>query len=162
METRGGTRAARARRGAALVAALALLALAGGLMTAAFANSIALARAARTAAAALRADAAPARAFAGLLARWGAAEEAVGVGQTLDLALPPEPVIDGLPIGGRAQLRRLAPRRYALSVEVRIGDTAHLIARRRHTLLLERRRGADTSGAPAPTPLLEWPVTSAP
>ncbi len=164
--SRAPVRDADVRRGFALLAALALLALAGALLAAASVASTSLARATRTARALARADAAPPRELARLLGAWGETERALPVNATLEVALPSLIDGDGVPLTGVSQLRRLGARRWALSVEMHVGDAAVPLARRRYTLLLERNgalAGEDEDAdAPPPVPIAVWAIVTGP
>ena len=149
------------RRGVALVSALGVLALAAALLATAGMSSIAMTRASRTARTSLRVDTESRRALAGIIRRWGAAEEALGVGGTLEFVLPDVGDATGVAMSTRGQLHRLTARRFALSVEVQGGEVSAPLARRRATLLLERAAG-DSAGPPAPLSAAEWGLVTLP
>lgn len=152
-----------ARRGAALVAALALLALSAALVSGTFAVARAVHFRTRAESARLTAEAAAMRALVLLTAGWGSAEDTLAPGASLErdlaetLTAPPDA---GPAVRGRTRISRLTDRGYLVAVDVRIGD-APVLARRRLSLLLVRPPLDSASVArgdplPAPRPVTSW------
>ena len=154
-----------ARRGFALVAALALLALSAALLVGAATIATALARSARTEHASLAVEAGARHALASVLAAWPDAD-ALAVGQGMERELTALEIGgDGRPaMVGMLRVQRLTTSLYAVVVDVRAG--APVAARHRLRLLVARAAVTDSvhgdstlsGGASrgAPAPILRW------
>jgi hypothetical protein len=150
------------RRGVALVAALALLVLGAALLAGSTVASVALRRSARTRVAAARARAEAVRGLALVLQGWDGSLDSMSVGARSDRALPSVPVA-GLPVLHLVHVQRLSASLYAATVEVRVGDSAAVVATRRARLLLARAGAATDSGAaPAVAALARWCLVELP
>lgn len=132
------------RRGMALVAALALLALAAALATATFSAARAMRRAALLTRVRARVEAGVPRAFADVLAGWNATIDTLVVGTVMEVALSSDSAPGGPPIERTARVTRTTDRLYAVTVDLRAFGGAHPLARRRARLWLERPAGASS------------------
>lgn len=153
----------RRRRGTAIVAALALVALAGALLSVAAAHSTAGAGAARAERAAVIVEGAAMRSLAEVLAEWPPAADSLPDGAFGDRALviPREPHEGGPPLAGRLRVQRIGPAMYAVTVEVHAAssESAPAFARRRMRLLVRRGAPSDSAGAtPVPVPIPRWAI----
>ena len=149
----GGAAWRRKRRGMALVAALALLALTAALATATFSAARAMRRAALLTRARARVEAGVPRAFAEVLAGWNAAMDTLPVGGVVEMVLASDSAMAGPPLGRTARVTRATDRLYAVTVDIRAFGGAHPLARRRARLWLERAGSAPPPGAVAGVPL---------
>jgi hypothetical protein len=174
--TRTSAQHLRHRRGFALVAALALLALSAALLIIALAIAGAQLRSARSERAALDVDARTRHALASVLAGWGGGPDSLADGASVDRALSPgeRGVDDGMPSSGTLRIQHLGGGLYAVAVDVRIG-AAPTVARRRLRLLVRRPPvvvAVDTSaivpgdsgvavlhGRGPPAPIARWSVS---
>jgi hypothetical protein len=146
----------------ALVAALGLMMLAAGLLAGTAVASLGLQRAARTLAAAGRAESELRRGLAVVLQGWDAGLDSMPVGAVVDrIDLPA--AVDGAPLTVRTRIRRLGPALYAASFAVQVGDSTAPLAARRARLLLGRGADSSISGAAAGVrPLARWSVADLP
>lgn len=145
-----------ARRGVALVAALALLALASALVVGTFSAGRAMSRATATARAAARADAGARRALARVIAGWDGSLESLPAGATVGRALPADDE-QTPPLIVSASVRRLRDDVFLVVVDVGATAGPALLARRRYRLLVERPASSDTSRRGlAPSVLVAW------
>jgi hypothetical protein len=128
------------RRGFALVAALALLALAAALLVCAFGIATARVRSVYSERATLDVEAHSRHALATVLAEWGDELDTLSVGRGLERELTSSERgerASGPPASGRLRVQRLAPGLYAVVVDVRLG-VAPVQARQRLRLLVTR------------------------
>src|SRR5690348_15201504 len=144
----GGAAWRRKRRGMALVATLALLALAAALATATFSAARAMRRAALLTRARARVEAGIPRAFADVLAGWNAAIDTLPVGDVVEVKLASDSATDGPPLVRTARVTRTTDRLYAVTVEIQAFGAEHPLARRRARLWLERPTGESPPAAP--------------
>jgi hypothetical protein len=145
----------RERKGVALVAALALLALAAALLTGAFTSATAMARTARSARATIRAEATARRAAAELVSSWDGEVDALPIGAHLERGLSMDE--EDFRMTVRARVQRLAARLFVVIVDVRVGEGAIPLAHRRLRLVVERRVTTDTLDSPQPPrPIARW------
>jgi len=145
----------RHRAGTAVVAALALVALAGALLASAAVAVSAGARIALLERAALAAESSARRALAVSLADWDGAAEGMAVGSAVEWSLPAATAVPGeLPTATRVRRERLGPTLYALTAESRVGD-APLLARRRARLLVQCDSGV---AGVRPVPIARWSI----
>lgn len=143
----------------ALVAALALLALAAGLLAGAFASAGALARASASARSALRAESEARRAMGEVVAGWDATLDSLRVGASVERVLPSAPVDAAPRLARRCRVQRLSPKLFVVAVEVRVGEGSASFARRRYQLLLQRDSLTDSASAlRAPRPISRWSI----
>jgi hypothetical protein len=145
-----------ARRGVALLAALALLALAAALVVGTFGAGRAMSRATVAAHAAARADAGARRALAQALAGWESSLDSLPIGAVVARFLsnddPGAP-----PLVVSARIRRLRGDVFLIVTEAKVSVGATLVARRRYRLLVERASAGDTTRrVVTPSPLAEW------
>jgi type II secretory pathway component PulK len=143
------------RPGVALVVALALLALAAALLASSFASAVSLARAARSTRATVYAETIARRAAAEAFAAWQIAGDSLAIHAYEDR----EPTVSqsfGHAVV-RTRLQRISARLYAVIADVRIGDSAALLAHRRCRLVVERSAKPDGAGTPGtPRPIAYW------
>lgn len=158
-----GRATGRSRRGAALVVALALLALAAALLAGAFSAADSMSRATRSVRESARADAAARRLLADLMAEQASMLRSLPVGATVDRSVPTagdgegDGDGDGIPLRARLQLHHIADDLYVASADVRVGRAGVApVAHRRYRLLLERRTGTDSASPPTIAPLGRW------
>ena len=144
------------RRGVALVAALALLALASALVLGTFGAGRAMSRATATARAAVRADAGARRALAHVVAGWEGSLDSLAVGAVVARSLPEEG--EGAPpLTVSATVRRLYDAVFLVVVDARVTNGSALIARRRYRWLVERSATSDSSNhRVVPSSLAGW------
>ena len=150
----------RRRSGTAIVAALALVMLAGALLASAASVVSSGARAALSERAALAVEGEARRALATTLERWDATCDSLAIGsaKSADLVAASPDSAAGFAIEGRVAIRRLALRLYAITVDARVAGSQPL-ARRRIRLLVKRDVPADSTLAlPAPHPIVSWPM----
>lgn len=153
---RDGVRSAR--RGTALVAALALVVLAAALLASAALVASSGAATALRARASLAAESGVRRALADGLISWNPAWDSLGTGAAL--AVDPASVNDdsgaGLPMLVTIRAQRLAPTLYALTADVRVGGEP-LLARRRASIVVQRS-GLAAPGVALSTlaPIVRW------
>jgi hypothetical protein len=146
----------RQRRGIALVAALALLALAAALATGTFSAARAMRRAALLTRARARVEAGIPRAFADVLAAWNTAIDTLPVDDVVEVALASDSAMGGPPLARTARVRRTTDRLYAVTVDIQAFGGKHPLARRRARLWLERPpgelplKGAESGPLPPP------------
>jgi hypothetical protein len=146
----------------ALVAALALLVLGAALLTGSALASVGVQRSSRTRVAGARARAEALRGLALVLQGWETSLDSLPVGARADRSVPMEAVV-GLPVASRARVRRLSPSLYAVTVEVRVGDSAAVIATRRARVFMARAEVAgDSASVPSVTALGRWSVVELP
>lgn len=146
----------RARRGVALVAALAFLALAAALLVGTFGAARAMSRGAATVRAAARADAAARRMLAQVIVGWEGSFDSLPVGASVPR---PPSTDDGAapPVTVDATVRRLGGGVFVIVVEARVTAGARTLARRRYRMLVERPSNSDDRhGAAAPSPVAGW------
>ena len=129
---------ARRRRGAALLAALVLLALSAALATATFSAARAMRRSALITRVRARVEAGVPRAFAEVLAGWNAALDTLVVGGLVQVALPTDSATEAPPLVRTARVRRATAQLYAVTVDIRAFGPEHPLARRSARLWLER------------------------
>ena len=152
----------RARRGAALVAALGLLMLGAALLAGTAAASFGMRRAVRGRVAGARADWEARRAVGTVMQRWDGALDSLPVGGAREQVLASLP--DGPATLVMVRVRRLASERYEASVRVGVGADggAGTQAVRRVRLLLERQARADSAApddsAQVVMPIARWRV----
>jgi hypothetical protein len=143
------------RKGVALVAALALLALAAALLTGAFTSATAMARTARSARATVRAEATARRAAAELVSTWDGEADALAIGAHLERGLFMDEEEFRMTV--RARVQRLAARLFVIIVDVRVGEGVTPLAHRRLRLVVERHATTDTLDSPRPPrPIARW------
>jgi hypothetical protein len=149
----------------ALIAALGLMMLAGGLLAGTALASVELRRATRTLGAAARADSELRRGMASVLQGWDARLDSMPIGAGIDRAAAPV-TVDGIAVRVRTRVQRLSLQLYAARVTVQVGDSAAPTAARRGRLLLRRATvAADTvasSASPSVRPLGRWSVADLP
>ena len=149
------------RRGGALVAALALLALAAALLAGSFAAATAAQRSAQTHEAVLLADAEVRAAIAEFVSQWSAVDDSLAVGAERSVALGPRARGSGaVPMLTQLRLRRLSPTRFILAADCQAGPSDVTLARRRMRVILNRVKSMD-SLAPviAPVPRGRWTLS---
>jgi hypothetical protein len=140
-----------------LLAALALLALAAALLVGTASASSRIARAGRSRAATLVADAESRQALASFVAAWGSSADALPVGGTLVTTTASTASVGAMPVGVRLRLQRLTLTRFVLAVECQVGPGSLILARRRFRLLLERAIVTDsTVPRRPPAPVAVW------
>jgi hypothetical protein len=155
------TRRAGARHGTAVVAALALVLLAAALLASAATVARAGADASQRARAGLAADAAARRVLAHAIASVETSGRPLDVGQAVvrDATPAADDATAALPLEARLRVHRLSADLYALTVDVRVGAAAQA-ARRRVSLLVQRRAVASLGGASSPpVPIAQWSMT---
>jgi hypothetical protein len=145
------------RTGAALVAALALLALASALLAGSFAASMAAARATRSASSATQAQGAAHGAVASVLGDWGAAESQLAIGASLVRAYPASGSRSR--VTGRTRVHRLSAGLYVVSSDLTVGDSARPGARRRARLLVVSAPSDSVNAARTPTSIRRWALS---
>ncbi len=143
-----------ARRGAALVAALALLALASALLAGAFLSAIAATRSARAVHGSVVAEGASRAALAECLASWGDRERALAVGETIVRAVRAADA--GPNVAGVTEVRRLGAGHFIVSVDVTVGDSLAPTARRRMRVVVREPAGDSTQSRRRPALLGRW------
>jgi hypothetical protein len=149
----------RKRRGVALVAALAVVALATGLLVGAFASARALARANASARSAHRAESGARRAMAEVVMGWDGALDSLAVGASVERVIPSPPADAGPRLSRLCRVQRLSRSLFLVAVDVRVGEGSSSMARRRYRLLLQRDSLADSGSAPrAPRPISRWSI----
>jgi len=153
----------RCRRGTAIVAALALVALAAALLSVAAAHATAGSSAAAAERGALIVEGAAMRALAEVLAGWPPAADSLPEGAFGDRVLLVTRAGDdgGPPLTGRLRVQRIGPAVYAVTIEVRTASSvaATAFARRRIRLLVRRDSVSGPSGTSAsPLPIPRWAV----
>jgi hypothetical protein len=146
------------RRGIALVAVLAMLALAGALLAGAFAASVATQRAVRADRAAIVAQSVSRRALARVLASWSAADDSLAVGAVSVRAAVESAAVSIDSADVRLALRRLDSSRFVVSVDVLVPSAGPPLARRRVRMLLERAASPDSTVVAPPRLLARWSV----
>jgi hypothetical protein len=147
---------APARRGVALVAALALLALASALVLGTFGAGRAMSRATANARAAVRADAGARRALARVVAGWEGSLDSMPAGAVVARPLT-EDDERAPPLILSATVRRLSEAVFLIVVDARVTSGSALIARRRYRWLVEHSASGDSSNhRVAPSSLAGW------
>lgn len=148
----------RARKGTAVVAALALVVLAAALLASAAAVASAGAREVLAGRAALCAEAEMRRQLAGTLGHWLTSYDSLPIGQSLDRvsSVGHAPDTQELPTTARVSVQRLGRALFAITADVQVGMERSL-ARRRARLLVQRAAASD-SARPVlpPAPLARW------
>jgi hypothetical protein len=142
----------------ALVATLAILALAAALLAGAFATSSASMRAARSARAALVADAAARRALASTLVRGSAAEEALPVGGAMTRVMPDSTSVPVDAADTRVVVQRLSANLHVVAADVTVPASGAPLARRRMRVLVKPHTPIDTTMVRPPTTISRWPA----
>ncbi|HEX9483987.1 MAG TPA: hypothetical protein VF929_05380 [Gemmatimonadaceae bacterium] len=151
------SRGESARRGTAIVLALALLTLAAALLAGTASSAHVAAVGAIRRQAAMLADAQWRADAAAYLGRWGTPEDALAIGGELTVVVGPRPLgVNGAMATTRIRLLRIQTLRYLVGVEVRIGEDAALLAVRRGAILLQRPASADSTLVPPPVPVARW------
>ena len=146
----------RTRRGAALLAALGLLALGAALLAGSFVAGTAAQRSVKSREAALLAGTEVRVAIAEFLSRWSAADDSLGVGVERSIVVGPR--VRGsaaMTMTTQLHVRRLSPTRFVVAADCQAGLDDAVLARRRVRVILDRPRSADnvaTVAAPAPIP----------
>lgn len=144
------------RRGVALLAALALLALSSALLAGSFAAARATTRSARAALLTARVETGARRALGEVVSAWSAAFDTLAVGAAAEPALGVDSGDARLPLVRRARVARIGERLFVVSVEVRAYAWSAAVARRRTRLVLQRPPD-DTTGIPQrPVPIPRW------
>lgn len=143
-----------ARRGVALLAALAMLALSAALLAGSFAAARATTRSARTAGITARVETGTRRAFGELLSGWDASLDSLVVGGAAEPVLGADTGATP-PLVRRARVLRIDDRLFVVTVDVRAFARDRPVAQRRARLLLERP-AADTAPASRPVPIRRW------
>lgn len=146
------------KRGGALVVALALLALAGALLAGSAQAGRAVARATRSHGAAVTVESESRAALADFIAAWSATYDSLAIGGSSETVIGPRRVgAAGLVAMTRVRLMRLSAARYVVGVESSVGSQGRSVARRRLSLVIERRLVSDTSATRRPpTPIAQW------
>jgi hypothetical protein len=145
---------ARRPHGTAIVAALVLLALGGGLLAMAAVAADAGARAVALERAALLADGAAHRALGETVQGWDPANDELAIGAGRIVSVTTDPGAPW-PLMTRVLIRRIDTTLFALAVDVHVG-VAPADARRRATLIVQQS-AADSGGAsPSPRPIARW------
>jgi hypothetical protein len=148
-------RTGRARPGVALVSALALLALAAGLLAGSFASAVSFARAARSAHASVHAEALARRAAAEALTAWQDTSDSLAVHAFHDRDSTMSRAFGRTVV--RTRVQRISARLYAVTVDVRVGEGAVPLAHRRSRLVVEWSTTSDSTGARgAPRRIARW------
>lgn len=145
-------------RGGALLVALALLALAAALLAgAAQAGRLAF-RSAQSHDASITSDAESRAVLAELMIGWARSYDSLLVGRSREITIGPRRVgAGGLVATSRVRLMRLSGTRFVVGVECTVGPEGAISARRRLSLIIERRSAADTSaGQVPPVPIGQW------
>ena len=147
-----------ARRGGALIVALALLALAGALLAASAQTGRAMARSALSHGAAIESDGECRKAMAEFVAAWSSGYDSLAVGATRELTIGPRAVGVGRQVGRtRVRLLRLSGGRYLIGAETTLGPPGVVTARRRLSLIIVEGASSDTSTTRAPpAPIAQW------
>ena len=139
-----------------LVAALALLTLAGALIAGAFAAARASARATRSTRAAIVAHAAARYAIVRTVASWGGREDSLNLG-AFDVRAWRDSAVAGLDaVDARVRVHRLSPTLFLVSAEASVPSSAAPLARRRARLLLERAPTIDSTSVSRARPIRQW------
>lgn len=151
----------RARRGGALLVAVALLSLAGALLAGAMASAHAAARAAKSYEAAFIADAESRVVIAATVAAWSAADDSVPIGSSRIVSIGPRHAGSaGAIVLTRVRVQRLTADRYVIATDCQVGPDSAVQARRRMHLVLERAARADTTlPVAAPSPINRWSMS---
>ena len=146
------------KRGGALVIALALLALAAALLAGSAQLGRASMRSAQSQSASITADAEARRALAEFVAGWSPAYDSIAVGAWQQARIEPRAVgASGLEGFTRLRILRISNRRFVVGVETTIGSSRFTSARRRLSLIIDRRPASDTSAAMLPpAPIRQW------
>ena len=145
-------------RGGALLVALALLALAAALLAGSAQSGRLAIRSAQSHDVSITADAESRAVLAELMRGWSSSYDSLLVGQSRELTVGPRRVgAGGLVATSRVRLLRLSGTRFVVGVECTVGPEGAISARRRLSLILERRSPRDTSAAPLPpAPIRQW------
>ncbi len=148
------------RRGSAIIAALALLALGGALLVATSSIARATTRSTRSLGAALDAESQMRLALANAAASWSGALDSLAIGAGLSLSLAPRPGgITRLPVDTRLRVDRLTSDIYSVGVESQVTAANTILARRRARQILRRESGVDTSAVRTPpVPIGRWSI----
>lgn len=153
-----GRRRVRARRGSAVLVALALLALGAALLAGSAEAARSAARSVQSYEATIVAEAESRRAVAEFVAGWGPVHDSLAIDAGLGVLSGPTPRGAGRwPVTTRLRLLRLTQARYVIAVDCQVGPGSVGYARRRLQVTLERATPADTT-APSlpPTPIGRW------
>ena len=145
-------------RGGALLIALALLALSAALLAGAAQWGRLALRSAQSHNASVTSDAESRAVLAELMSAWSSSDDSLPVGRSRELTVGPRRVgAGGLVATSRVRLMRLSATRFVVGVECTVGPEGAISARRRLSLILDRRVPADTSAAPLPpAPIRQW------
>jgi hypothetical protein len=148
----------RSRRGAALLAALGLLAMGAALLAGSFMAGTAAQRSVESREAALLAGTEVRVAVAEFVSRWSAADDSLGAGAERVIVLGPRVRGSGaVTMTTQLRLRRLSPTRYVVVADCQAGLDDAVLARRRVRVILDRARVADSVAAmTAPVPIARW------
>lgn len=150
----------RNRRGSAIIAALALLALGGALLVATSSIARATTRSTRSLGAALDAESETRVALASAAVNWSGTMDSLAVGASISLTRAPRPGgVTRLPVYTRLQVDRLTLDIYSIGVESQVTAANTIIARRRARQIVRRVSGVDTSAVrAAPLPIGRWSI----
>ena len=148
----------RLRRGAALLAALGLLALGAALLAGSVVAGTAAQRSVKSREAALLAATEVRVVVAEFMSHWSAVDDSLGVGAERSIVLGPR--VRGsaaVTMTTQLRLRRLSPTRYVVVADCQAGLDDAVLARRRVRVILDRARLMDSAATlTAPVPIARW------
>ena len=140
---------------------MALLALAGALLTGSMAAARSAARAAKSYEASLIAESEARVTLANVVQRWSAADDSIPVGTgRVTTAGPRIMGTSGATVVTTVRIQRLSDGRYVIATECQVGADSAVLARRRLQLVLERPAVTD-SATPVlpPAPIVRWSMS---
>ena len=137
--------------------ALALVALAGALLAGSAQAGRALARSAEAHDASIVAEGEARRSLADFVTGWSAARDSLEVGGSSETSVGPRRVGGaGLVALTRFRVLRLSSARFIVGLETSVGPPGLITARRRLSLILQRRISPDSLAGSVPTPIRQW------
>jgi hypothetical protein len=148
-------------RGGALLVALALLALAAALLAASAQAGRAIARSAQLYGASISVEAESRSALAEFVSAWSTAYDSLKIGASAEAVTGPRRVgAGGLVAVTRFRLMRVSGERFVVGLESSVGPPGLSMARRRLSLIIERRPMTDTSVMRRPPgPIARWSLS---
>jgi hypothetical protein len=145
-------------RGGALLVALALLALAGALLAGAAQAGRVMARSTQSHGATITVESEARAALAEFVGGWSPGYDSLRIGESSEAIIGPRRIgAAALVAVTRVRLLRISDTRYVVGLETSLGPDGLTSARRRLSLIIERRPATDTLAIRLPpTPIAQW------